>query len=163
MYDCSIAFVPVADVVTSFEHLIDNTDFPEEAQSVLDCFEDTWIGRPNRRLIRQPPRFDHVLWNCFDAAKFCASKTNNACEGWHRSFSELIGASHPTIWKFLEILKGERARNEAIMEQYTAGAESPRKKKKYKDTALRIQTIVNDFENRELLDYLRRIAHNLSF
>ena len=125
----AIAFVLVADVVTSFEHLIDNTDFPEEAQSVLDYFEDTWIGRPNRPLIRRPPCFDHVLWNCFDAAKFCASKTNNACEGWHRSFSELIGASHPTIWKFLEILKGEQARNEAIMEQYTAGAEPPRKKK----------------------------------
>ena len=116
----------------------------------------------NRRLIRRPPRFDHVLWNCFDTAKFCASKTNNACEGWHRSFSELIGASHPTIWKFLEILKGEQARNEAIMEQYTPGAEPPRKKK-YKDTALRIQTIVNDFENREILDYLRGIARNLSF
>ena len=123
---------------------------------------DTWIGRQNRRSIRRPPRFDHVLC-CFDAAKFCASKTSNACEGWHRSFSKLIGASHPTIWKFLEILKGEQARNEAIMEQYTAGAEPPRKKKKCKDTALRIQTIVNDFENRELLDYLRGIAHNLSF
>ena len=49
------------------------------------------------------------------------------------------------------------------MEQYTAGAEPPRKKKKYKDTALRIQTIVNDFENRQLHDYLRGIAHNLSF
>ncbi|KAK7072901.1 hypothetical protein SK128_017792 [Halocaridina rubra] len=29
-----------------------------------------------------------------------ASKTNDSCEGWHRSFSELIGASDPTIWKF---------------------------------------------------------------
>ena len=37
----AIAFVPVADVVTSFEHLIDNTDLTEEAQSVLDYFEDT--------------------------------------------------------------------------------------------------------------------------
>ena len=50
----AIAFVPVADVVTSFEHLIDNTDFPEEAQSVLDYFKDTWIGRPKSRLIRDP-------------------------------------------------------------------------------------------------------------
>ena len=48
----AIAFVLVADVVTSFEHLIDNTDFPEKPQSVLDYFEDTWIGRPNRLLIR---------------------------------------------------------------------------------------------------------------
>ena len=41
----AIAFVPVADVVTSFEHLIDSIDFPKEAQSVLDYFEDIWIGR----------------------------------------------------------------------------------------------------------------------
>ena len=46
----TIAFVSVADVVTSFEHLINNTEFPE-AQSVLDYFEDTWIGWENRRLI----------------------------------------------------------------------------------------------------------------
>ena len=50
-------------------------------------------------------------------------------------------------------------RNEAIMGQYTAGAEPPRKKK-YKDTALRIQTIVNNFENCELLDYLRGFKKN---
>ena len=110
----AIAFVPVADVVMSFEHLINNTDFPEEAQSVLDYFEDTWIGRPNHRLIHRPPHFDHVLWNCFNAAKFCASKINNACERWHRSFSKLIGASHPTIWKFLEITSAKRSNNGAI-------------------------------------------------
>lgn len=60
-----------------------------------------------------------------------------------------------TIWKFLEILKNEQARNEATMEQYTAGASIPCKKKKYTDAAFRIQRIslVNDFENREKLDF----------
>ena len=53
------------------------------------------------------------------------------------------------------ILKNEQARNEATMEQYTAGASIPCKKKKYTDAAFRIQRIslVNDFENREKLDF----------
>ena len=31
------------------------------------------------------------------------------------------------------------------MEQYTAGSEIPRRKKKYKDSAVRVQRIVNEF------------------
>ena len=159
----AIAFVPISNVVSYFEYLIENNDFPEEAQPVLDYVEDTWIGRPNRRFVRRPPRYDHVLWNCFDAARQGTLKTNDACEGWHSSFSKLIEAPHPTIWKFLRILKDEQARNEAVMEQYTADTQYFRKKKKYEDTALRMQRIVNDFENRDILDYLREIAYNLSF
>ena len=49
----AIAFVPLSDVVSSFEYLIDNNYFPEEAQPVFDYIEDTWIGRPNRRLVRR--------------------------------------------------------------------------------------------------------------
>lgn len=159
---CAIAFVPVSNVVSYFEHLIESTNFPEEAQPVLDYFEDNWIGRLNRGSVRRQPRHDLKLWNCFESAKICGSKTNNSCEGWHRAFSESIGASHPTIWKFLEILKKEQAKNEAMIEHYVAGGENPPRKKKYKETALRIQKIVNDYENRNVTDYLRGIAHNLS-
>ena len=158
----AIAYVPVSEVVTTFESLCDSDEYPEESQPVLDYVEDIWIGRPDRRLGRRPPRFAHDLWNYFTVAKEGATKTNNSCESWHRSFTELIGTSHPTIWKFLNILKKEQAKNEVIIEQYISGLQEPHCKKKYKDSALRIQRLVNDYENRELFDYLRGIAHNLS-
>ncbi|ESO08300.1 hypothetical protein HELRODRAFT_184059 [Helobdella robusta] len=104
-------------------------DFPVEAQPVLDNLEDTWIGRPNRCQQRKSPRFSYDLWNCYNAALNGLPKTNNSCEEWHRAFNELIGASHPTIWKFISSLKDEQASNEGKIEQYVAGAKPPPSKK----------------------------------
>jgi len=36
-------------------------------------------------------------------------KTNNNVEGWHRSFSQLLGAYHPNILKFINGLKKEQS------------------------------------------------------
>ncbi len=47
-------------------------------------------------------------------------------------------------------------------EQYIAGQQPPVQRKVYLDTAQRIEDIVNDYENRNILDFLRGIAHNLS-
>ena len=43
----ALALVPANDVIQAFEQLVDH--LPAEAQSVVDYFEDTWIGRPTRR------------------------------------------------------------------------------------------------------------------
>nr|CAB3263106.1 uncharacterized protein LOC101242881 [Phallusia mammillata]CAB3263107.1 uncharacterized protein LOC101242881 [Phallusia mammillata]CAB3263108.1 uncharacterized protein LOC101242881 [Phallusia mammillata] len=158
----AIAFVPVSDVVSYFEYLIDNIDFPKEAQPIVDYVEDTWIGRPTHRLRRRPPCYDHGIWNCFDAAKQYDFKLNDACKRWYLPFSELMGRSYPYKWKLFEIIKYEQERNEAIIEQCISGTEIPRKKRKHNDIELRIQTIVTDFENLGILDYLREIAHYLS-
>ncbi|ESN98187.1 hypothetical protein HELRODRAFT_177435 [Helobdella robusta] len=84
-------------------------------------------------------------------------------DGWHRAFSELIGASHPTVWKFISSLKDEQALNEGKIEQYVAGANPPPSKKVYRDTAVRIKRIVQDYDNRDRMDYLRGLAHNFNF
>ena len=38
----ALAFVPVHEIVESFEHLADS--MPDEAQPITDYFEDTYIG-----------------------------------------------------------------------------------------------------------------------
>jgi hypothetical protein len=61
----AVAFIPVTEVVAAFEKLCDSGMYPTEAQSVLDYFEDAWIGRS--RLNRQrAPLFQHSLWNCYE-------------------------------------------------------------------------------------------------
>src|SRR6218665_1918712 len=128
------------------------------------CFHPSpWIGRPNRRGGRAEPLFPHALWNCVDAVHADLPKTNNAVEGWHRGFSELLGSNHPSILKFISALQKEQSMNEMTMEQYIAGATPALGRRVYRDTAERIKTIVFDYSHRPLLNYLRGIAHNFNF
>lgn len=159
----ALAFVPSADVVQAFEELIENVEFPGEAQSVIDYFEDTWIGRPGRNNRRRAPLFRHDSWNVHDAVEDGLPKTNNDCEGWHRSFQELIAGYHPTIWKFFEALKLEQSKNEMAMEQFLAGQQAAPGKKKYRDCAARIQHIVQQYGQIDGIDYLRGLCHNFGF
>jgi len=108
----ALAFFPLSDIVRSFEELIDSPFFQQNEEvlrDIVNYFEDTWIGRPNRRGGRAEPLFPHALWNCVEAVHADLPKTNNAVEGWHRGFSELLGSNHPSIWKFISAFKKSRA------------------------------------------------------
>ena len=76
---------------------------------------------------------------------------------------KVLGAYHPTIWKFIDGLKKEQSLNELRVEQYIAGQQPPASKRIYKESAMRIKAIVNDYTGRPLLDYLRGVAHNFQF
>jgi len=56
-------------------------------------------------------------------------KTNNNIEGWHRAFSSLLAASHPSISRLIEILKKEQHLTDIKINQFIAGQEPPAKKK----------------------------------
>lgn len=96
---------------------------------VLNYFEDTWIGRPQRRK-RRLPRFQLGLWNCFEATSQGNTRTNNAAEGWHRGFEVMLSASHINIYKFIDALQKEQVLLEAEWERKLAG-ERAFKRRKY--------------------------------
>lgn len=163
----SLAFVPVDEVTRAFDILIDGNVLPDEAQPLIDYFEDTWIGRPDRRQRRRHPMFALQMWNCYDGVLSGLPKTNNSIEGWHRGFMYQVSANHPDIWKFISAIKREQNLNEVRIEQYVSGQARPPPKKKYKDSAERLTSIVQtwrqDFQDDEICDYLRGIAHNISY
>ena len=159
----ALAFVPVPTVTEAFDLLCDNDIFPHEAQDVVDYFEDTWIGRPNRRNGRRPPIFRHGIWNMYSRVLDNLPKTNNSVEGWHRRFETEVGAHHPNIWRFIKCLQKEQAYNEVQIEQYVAGVEPEPPRKRYLDAAKRIKRLVEAFDPDNIVEYIRGIAHNLSF
>ena len=71
-----------------------------------------------------------------------------------------ITSFHPNVWKLLEVLKREQALTIATINQMLAG-QPPPKRKRYHDSSNRIANIIQDFENRQVLDFLRYIAHNV--
>jgi hypothetical protein len=87
-------------------------------------------------------------------------RTNNNIEGWHHGFQSAIGGCHPNIWKFLDALKKHQALQQVAMAQIMAGDEIV-ERRKYRDCARRILHIVENYNNRHVIDYLRGLAYNV--
>ena len=62
----------------------------------------------------------------------------------------------------IQELQKEQQNVELQVECIIRGEQRPSKKKAVIDRENRIQTIINDRENRSLMEFLRGIAHNLS-
>src|ERR1700684_1851902 len=84
------------------------------------------------------------------------ARTNNKVEGWNRRFSSLIGADHPSLWKFIDKLRQEQSYNEFRLHQAAAGIPPPPKRIKYRDLDARLATTVSKF-GIPLADYLNEV------
>lgn len=156
----SLAFVPPENVAEAFDTLVENENFPPEAQEIANYFEDNYIGRRGRRHRRQPT-FTIDLWNMYHRTMQNNYRTNNHVEGWHRHFQGICD-DNPNIYKFISALKKEQTLNNFNINQLLAGAPAPAKNKKYAAVSQRLRTVAADYENRTTIDFLRGIAHNLS-
>lgn len=163
---CALAFLPAEKVVDVFEEMLEKQVIPDEAQDIVNYFEDVWVGRPDRRNKRRQPLFKVDIWNCYSNVTMDLPKTNNKMEGWHNSFSSLLSCSHPVIWKFIDTIKMEQAKNEFIIEKYNAGEDGPPQKKKYKNQQACLKSVVagyngndNSFDN---MLYLKSLAYNFN-
>jgi len=88
---------------------------------LTNYFEDTWIGRLDRRNRRKPVLFPVTLWNCFKYIFENIPRTNNSVEGWHNGFESSLNACHPTIWKCIDSFKKEESLIKLQTEQLIAG------------------------------------------
>ena len=112
--------------------------------------------------IAEQPLFDLALWNMYDQTIEDLLRTNNAVECWHRRFQANVGAYHPNFWKCIDILKREQSLSHVNISQARAGHQSEPQRRRYQDSNRRIKNIVKDYHNRDRLQHLRGLAHNIS-
>ena len=75
----------------------------------------------------------------------------------------IIAKHHPNIFEFLDRLKSEHAHTNTCFEQFLAGQAPKSQSRKVKCVNARINIIVQDYENRPNLEYLRGIALDLQY
>ena len=141
-----LAFVPLDDVTTAFDELINSQDFDIRMQPVVDYFEEVWIGRQSASGFRQEPMFAISLWNVYERTKNHAGRTNNSVEGWHRRFNSLLQCSRPSIFKCIDVMRVEQKWNEDTIARISAGEVRPPQKKIYRDVNKRIFDIVSGYD-----------------
>lgn len=106
----ALSFVPEEDVEKAWNELLDSEFYLQNEEiltPLVNYFEDTWIGRLDRRNRRRSAVFPVSLWNCYKYISENISRTNNSVEGWHNGFVSTLNASHPTIWKCIYSFKQE--------------------------------------------------------
>ena len=158
----ALAFVPQEDVAFLFEML--QVAAPPRAEVILQYFERYYIGLrhgPNGQ--RGMPMFPVPLWNVFRQVIDDHCRTNNHVEGWHRRFSSKIACHHPTVWKLINALKSEERQTAHAFERLVAGQGAPARKRKYVLLDQRLKRLVEEYEGRDQDEFLRGIAHNLTF
>ena len=117
------------------------------------------IQRRGRRLL---PIFPHELWSMHNRVLNELPRTDNNLEGWHIRFSTMFRQTHPSIWEFIDTLKLDASHNRMLIAQMLAGAAPPPQKRVYRDVNARIATLVQGYNNRNIIPFLRGISYNLA-
>lgn len=155
----ALAFVPINDLDVAFDRLAGH--LPVELQPLLQWFEDFYLGRMNRNGInRRPPMFPPAMWNVYSRVLNGQDRTNNYAEAAHRRIQLELAMNHPSVWKLIDGLRKLQKGRDIFFEQMVAGRAPPAKLKKYTEADKRILRIVNDYENRDVLEYLSGLAYN---
>ncbi|XP_018495850.2 uncharacterized protein LOC100900068 [Galendromus occidentalis] len=157
----AIAFVPLGNVQTAFETLLES-EFVRENNYILtnfiNYFENTWIGRPRNPALMKPQ-----WWNVHEATLSGQGRTSNEIEGWHAAFAGRVGVSHPTFFKLTEQLRFEQALTEYAVINFRANGSETQPKKKYRDRQKRLLKLTSSFDIRRTMQFLNSVAGNISF
>jgi hypothetical protein len=66
-----------------------------------------------------------------------------------------------SVVKFIDAIQQEQGLNELKVNQYLAEVSPPISRRKYRDAAKRIMKIVEEYGQRDTIEYLSAIANNL--
>ena len=69
--------------------------------------------------------------------------------------------STPTIWKFINGLRRYQKLKDTEIEGLIAGRNAAQRRPAYECANRHIRHIVLDYKNRDIIDYLRGMAHNI--
>jgi hypothetical protein len=162
----ALAFLPPQEIPDAFDIL--KLEMPPEANEVVQWFEDNYVHGKirwhlrNETVIRSAPLFPPQLWSVYDSNEMGIPRTQNNIEAWHRRWEILVGQSHVGVYRMIEELQKEQQSVDLQVESIIRGEQRPAKKKTLIEREKRIMMIVNDRENRSVMDFLRGIAHNLT-
>jgi len=110
--------------------------------------------------ILTPPMFPPSLWSVLESVERGYPRTQNAVEAWHRRWGSLVGTAHPGVYTIIQKLQQEQRTVETNIESLVRGTRVKVIKKKDREREARILLLTQERNNREIVDFLRGIAHN---
>lgn len=156
----ALAFLPDHEVDEAFRTLTNHSAFPVEATQIAGYFHKTYIGlnQPDSNVGRA--LFPIKFWNVNERTKNNEHRTNNQVEGWHRRFQSVLACGNPGFFTCVKALKKEQVNTMDKVNRLQAGFAVQKKKSKYVELNKRLKKIVDEREERTVMEFLRAIARN---
>lgn len=145
-------FLPIDDIDRAWRFV--KPLIPSDMEPFVEYYERTWIGSSSRQ-----PLFEHSKWNHHEDILLNLPRSSNLVEGWHHGFHTMMGCSHPTIWKFLDVLKKEQNLTDVKVAQHLSRQQPPKRAKKWTDYDERLRRIISDYDSYDLLDFLKAVGN----
>lgn len=160
-----LCFLPPDDVFLGFIELTTSQYFITNFFTLLplvEYFEQTYIGKFDPDGQWQESLYPIHLWNMYDRTLQNQTRSNNQVEGWHSGFTKIVNCSHPGFYKFIEFLKIDENHQRVVVEQLLSGHTISGQRKIYRDLNERLFNIIQTYSHDSKMNYLRRIAMNIS-
>ncbi|KAI1721081.1 MULE transposase domain-containing protein [Ditylenchus destructor] len=109
---------------------------------------------------RRPPLFGYDMWSVYQRSMDEEGRTNNYAEAAHRRLQTELARDHPTLYALIDGLKKAQASRDIEYEEFVRGDAPPQKRIKYQQADARIFAILEDYENRTLIEILRGISQS---
>ena len=155
---CALAFLPAEEVTDAFEELSEDEQLPME---FIIYFELTYIGPiRGRRRRREAPLYPIAFWNMRNRVIDKLPRTNNSLEGFHSALKHSMACKKPNIWKFIDVLKKEETLTQTKI-LHLQLREKPAKKRKYEKLDDRIETLIDEHDGSNAIEFLKAVAYNL--
>ena len=106
---------------------------------------------------RRIPPFPIRIWNQYTRGNLHVTRANNSVDWWCNGFQSGISCAHPSLSKLLHFLQLEQSLQEAKLAKWESGDVITHSKDSIA-RSWRIVAIVTDFQNWDIITYLKGIA-----
>ena len=157
----ALAFATPTDIPELFNNLF--LQLPVEAYDLALYFEATYIGRhiANSPLLSSP-LFPMEMWDNHFMVQHGLPRANNAVEAWHRSFACHMSCYHPSVWRFLTILKREQGLVE-VKQAFFISGRNPSKRRYFEEREKALENLVESYLLRPKFEFLRGVSYHFTF
>ncbi|CAG9315619.1 unnamed protein product [Blepharisma stoltei] len=149
----SLALCPLDQIDEAWEIIASFEPEGERVQEFTAYFMRTWL--------LSNAKFRREFWNHFDND---GMRTTNNLEGYHHALNKLVGAAHPNILKFIEIIKNEQQIFRKVLANIAGRAKPPNSREKYRllhEAVERTKTLMRRGDI-SLSDYIEQIKRKNS-